>query len=127
MSRYVSSPEVAMARTERNEWVRRFERWQRSGLELRAFASQERLSLQRLAWWRWRLTRDGDFPSAAAAPATALVPLAQPVSFVELASEPDPHAAPIEVVLGNGRIVRVPAWFDDGALSRVLAVADGVA
>lgn len=34
--------------------------------------------------------------------------------------------ASFEVVLGNGRVVRVPAGFDGGALTRVLAVVEGV-
>lgn len=38
--------------------------------------------------------------------------------------QPQPCA---EVVLGNGRVVRIPASFDEGLLARVLAVADGCA
>ncbi|MBI2307910.1 MAG: hypothetical protein HYU78_11475 [Rhodocyclales bacterium] len=115
-----------MARTDRTEWLQRLERWRRSGIDLRAFAAQERLSFRRMAWWRWRLTRDGLFTSSAGR-ATALVPISESLAFVELEPEPSAQLSPFEVVLGNGRIVRVPPAFDDGSLSRLLVVADGVA
>jgi transposase-like protein len=51
------------------------------------------------------------------------------MTFVRLeAARPTPQQHPqpsLEVVLGNGRVVRVPAGFDEGLLSRVLAVAEG--
>ena len=31
----------------------------------------------------------------------------------------------LEVVSGNGRVVRVPVGFDEGTLSRLLVVVDG--
>lgn len=115
-----------MARSNRREWLQRLERWRQSGLELRAFSARERLPFRRLMWWRWRLTCDGLFPSTPAA-ATALVPVSASPLFVDLETAQVPQESPFEVVLGNGRVVRVPPAFDDGSLSRLLAVADGVA
>lgn len=44
-----------MARTTREQWERRLERWQRSGLTTREFAAREGLRPSTLAYWRWRL------------------------------------------------------------------------
>ena len=110
-------------RTERAEWARRLEKWRRSGLDLRAYAAREGLALRSLAWWRWRLEHDAKSPATS----TALMPIASDVSFVELKPELIANGSPIEIVLGNGRVVRVPHAFDDSSLARVLAVADGVA
>jgi transposase-like protein len=70
-----------------------------SGLFVTQFAAREGIDPQRLYSWRRRLTE----------------PTAQ--TFVELRST---DAAPLEIVLRSGRIVRVPASFDAGALRRLL-------
>ena len=86
----------------------------RSGMSLEAYGNAQGISPQRLYWWRKRL-RDQ--------PETALVPVAKQVSFVELAAAPASHL--IEIVLANGRLVRVPPAFEDEVLTRILALADG--
>lgn len=97
----------------------------RSGLSIEAYGRAQGISPQRLYWWRKRL-RD-QRAERGPSDSTALVAVPKAMSFVELAAEPELHLAPIEVVLANGRIVRVPSSFDDGALLRVLSVADGAA
>lgn len=50
---------------------------------------------------------------------------AQPSTFVELiASEAATTGVALEVVLGNGRVVRVPPDFDAGHLRRLLAALE---
>jgi transposase-like protein len=77
-----------------------------SGMTVRAFASREGIDPQRVYAWRRRLGG----PEAPAAPA-----------FVELSSR---RAAPIEVVLRSGHVVRVAEPFDADALRRLLAVLE---
>jgi hypothetical protein len=62
-------------------------------------------------------------PSAAGGNDVAL-----PMSFIRLqagASEPPPPSEPLEVVLSNGRVVRVPASFDSTFLARLIAAVEG--
>lgn len=107
-------------RSTRAKWAERIERWRRSGLSLREYAEREGLALKSLSWWRWHLHR-----STGTSPSTALMPLAP--AFVEIEAAPVEMMTPFEVVLSNGRVVRVPTMFNDAALSRVLAAADGQA
>lgn len=105
-------------RANRRAWAQHLDRWRRSGLELRAFAAREELSVRALSWWRWRLEQDEKQRMASTAPA----PDAR--AFIEL-SAAQPASPMFEVVLGNGRSVRVPPTFEDAALLRVLIVAEG--
>lgn len=102
-------------RTSREEWELRVKRWVRSGLTAEEFAAGEALSAQSLVWWRGKLRRDGADQAEDVEP-----------SFVRIdaPNEPAAGAELIEVALANGRVVRVPAAFDDDALARVLAVAE---
>jgi hypothetical protein len=90
----------------------------RSGLKLTAFAIREGLDPQRLTRWRRQL--------AAAAPPMfeEVVPeVAAAADHVVVAQAEREH---FEVVLASGRVVRVPASFDVGALRRLLAVVEEV-
>ena len=107
-------------KADRSEWARRLEEWRKSGLDLRTFAERASLSLRTLSWWRWRLESE-----ASRAP-TALMPLSS-TAFVELEATPIASTAPFEIVLANGRVVRVPNAFDELSLSRLLRVVDGAA
>lgn len=102
-------------RTSKDEWALRVQRWERSGLSASAFAMREAVSPKALAWWRWKLEQDAKTTVDEAGPAPA---------FVRLDAPWIPGADLIEIALDNGRVVRVPAAFDDGALARVLAVAE---
>lgn len=103
----------------RAEWTKRVRRWERSGLTLREFAEREGLSAKNLGWWRWRLAKDGEVQAPAGEDAAQPAPL----SFVRLEAEPQP-AAMLEVVLTNGRVVRVPPTFDSAALASLLDVVE---
>lgn len=85
-----------------------------SGLTLAAFAAREGLQLQRLYKWQRQLSEQ-----------------AAPLKFAEVPVRDVSRDAPasadgvFEIVLGNGRIVRVGAGFEVAALQRLLSVVDG--
>ena len=89
---------------------------EQSGLTMRAFATREGLDTQRLERWRRRLAapafEEVARPEVAAATHSEVVATAQRERF--------------EIVLREGRIVRVPELFDANALLRLLEVADQV-
>jgi transposase-like protein len=87
---------------------------ERSALSLRAFAVEHGIDVQRLYRWRKELRRD----------ASAV----ETVRFEELVvhrGDAEGHAAPIELVLPSGCLVRIGAGFDEATLRRVIAVLEG--
>ena len=97
------------------EWAERVRQAEASGLSIPAFAAKHQLSKSALYSWRHRLEASPPQPPSAA---TAL-------AFVRLEPLAQQAAAePIEVLLRNGRVVRVPLAFDEGVLARVLDVAE---
>jgi transposase len=104
----------------RAEWAERVGRWEASGLSAAAFGARERLAVKSLVWWRWKLRASPSVP-----PASPLDFL--PVRVVRTTTARPSTAEPLEIVLPNGRVVRVPVGFDEGELERVLAVASGSA
>ena len=91
-------------------WRRVLRQWQRSGQGARSFCWQH--SLSEASFYAWRRTiqqRDGH-PVPGDAPATFV-----PVTIAAV-------AAPLEVVVGDGRVVRVPAGFDAATLRQLLGV-----
>lgn len=97
--------------------------WKASGQSLLKFTSGRGYTEARLRWWRKQL---GDVPPA---PPTALVPVSVigaervlRVVEVEAATDVDP---PIEVVLRDGRILRVQRGFDAETLMNVVRALEG--
>ncbi len=88
-------------------WRQVLARWKRSGLSVRAFCGAEGLNPMTFYWWRRELGRR-DQPQ----------PSFLPVRI--LAESTEPSTVGIEVVLANGRSVRVSAGFDPGTLVRVV-------
>jgi hypothetical protein len=100
---------MAQKRVSRDEWARRVRDWEASGLSAADYGRRRHLRPGALTWWRWKLSHD-----EATSPA-----------FVEVHVVDDVADAPsVEVVLTNGRIVRVPPSFDDDALARVMSLAE---
>lgn len=106
--------------------------FERSGLPVAEFERRHNLSPNRLSWWRKRLGLD-----ATSSPSGArLAPDSATVTFLPVrvaaappsrsASPPVPpptsSAAPIELVLPDGAVVRVPPSFDPTSLARLLDV-----
>lgn len=119
-------------------WKERLARMQSGGLGIDEFAVREGVKPGALRWWRWRLGEhyaEGKIPPVTPptpTPPQVTRPVARPRTvFVEVdtASPSAPSAtvtsSRFEVVLGNGRVVRVPAGFSDAELARVLAITEG--
>lgn len=102
------------ARDERKEqqWRRWINQWRASGLSVRAFCARHGLASANFYTWRRVLER-----RAAEKPAFApvqVVPDAQPA-----------RTSALEVVLADGRAVRVAPGFDAATLRLLLAVLEG--
>jgi hypothetical protein len=95
------------------QWQQWIQQWQASGLSVRAFCARHRLAEPRFYAWRRQL-RQRQRPVAGLVPVHVL---ANP--------NPEPAAAHVlEVVLADGRRLRVPAGFDAVTLRHVLAVLE---
>jgi hypothetical protein len=103
------------ARDEHKErqWRRRIEQWQASGLSVRDFCARHGLATASFYNWSRVLER-----RASERPAFV------PVQVV--ADATSDNAGALEVVLLDGRTVRVAPGFDEATLRRLLAVLEGV-
>jgi hypothetical protein len=110
-----------MKGTSRETWTARVEGWKRSGLSKAGYASELGVNVSSLKWWIWKLGAE-----ARRAPAQKRVRVAArklaPMTFVEVTKEV--AREPIELVLRDGRRIRVPTDFDEAALERLLAVVE---
>lgn len=90
-------------------------RWRRSGQSVRAFCRAEGISEPKFYWWRRRFEQ-GNQPK----------PTFLPVHVV--GDKADAHDAPaacaIEVVLGNGRSLRVQPGFDSHTLMKLVGLLE---
>jgi hypothetical protein len=86
-------------------------RWEGSGLTQAAFARQIGMPAATFTWWRHRLRGAGS-----AAPPTP--------GFTEVVRAMPPAREEAEVVLRNGRVVRVPLGADGGAVRRLIEALD---
>ena len=100
-------------------WRQLLERWQRSGLSVRAFCRRHRLAKPTLYAWR-RTLREGDRPTNGSQGPGAVTFL--PVHVQNDHTDPPPF---LELVLGGGRQLRIPRGFDPAALRTLLAVLEG--
>ncbi len=106
-----------MARATQAAWEERLARWRKSGQSAEEFAAREGVKPTALKWWRWKLSGEKDRGSRKGR--------ARP-SFIEVEAAPASSSAEsrIEVVLANGRVVRVLGRFADEELVRVIALAE---
>ncbi len=94
-------------------WRRRLRQWRSSGLSVRAFCAEYALSEPSFyAWRRTVAQRDGE--GVPFVP-VQVVPEAQPLGAA---------AGGLELVLGEGRLLRVGPGFDGPTLQRLLAVLE---
>ena len=115
--------------TTARQWAARITRWQRSGLTAKEFGRREGFRGDRLSWWKWHLSRRAKTKTVAHRRRTAMPKTAasQPVAFVEArlaAPVPSSPAATVEILLGNGRVLRVPQGCDGVWLAQVLTAAE---
>ena len=108
------------ARNSRKEqqWRRWLQQWQRSGQSVRAFCGSHGLSEPSFYAWRRELQRRGE-QQAEQAPAFLPVRI--------LPEESARPAYPFEVILANGRILRVAGGGDRATLQHLLAVLEEAA
>lgn len=103
-----------MARKTAAEWSKLVEKWRRSKLSAREFATREGVAPSTLAWWKWRLGTRTDRSAQIAVVPVEVVPVRAPRTA----------ETPVEVVLGDV-VVRVRTGFDAETLGRVLDVLEG--
>jgi transposase len=101
-------------------------RWQHSKQSVRAFCFEKGLSESSFHLWR-RIISQRDQEAAGTRPAVETGEADLP-AFVPLRVIPEPVAASVvaalEVVVGPGRLIRVPPGFDPATLRNVLAVLE---
>lgn len=98
--------------------------WRASGQSASAYAAQHDLHAGTLAGWGSKLRHVTSSAPVVAAGAAG----SSPVRFlpVRVSAEADRHEPPlIELVLRNGRRVRVGGVFDGEVLARAIAIAEG--
>lgn len=105
-------------------WRQRLHAWQDSGLSVKAFCVQQQLSEPSFYAWKRKLqpppALDTTTPDI-----TAVTPALPAFAPVRLVAEPARAAAPLELALAGGRLLRVPAGFDPTTLRQLLAVLEG--
>jgi hypothetical protein len=107
-------------------WRRTIRQQQRSGLSIRDFCRREGLKDWTFRWWRQELARRDREPSMAPpVERSEAAPAFLPVRVVDLEAVAPRPAPPIEIVLPEGSIVRVPCGFDPRTLGDVLAALGG--
>ena len=106
------APGRARDEEKERQWRRRIDQWRVSGLSVPAFCAQHGLSSASFYHWRRVLERR-------AAEEPAFVP-------VQVVADDTPaQASALEVVLTDGRAVRIAPGFDAATLRRLLAVLEG--
>ena len=103
------APGRARDQEKERQWRRWIAQWQTSGSSVAAFCARHGLSPGNFYAWRRTLQRRD-------AERTAFVPV-QVVADVAT-----PPLSPLEVVLADGRVVRVAPGFDAATLRQLLAV-----
>lgn len=102
------------------QWRRTLDRWKASELGPRDFCRRENVSEPQFHYWRRKIRRRKE---PAAITPTPKAPRPAPVRFVPL--HVAPSAAPFEILLAGGRIVRVPCAFDPATLRRLVEALEG--
>jgi len=90
--------------------------WQRSGLSVRAFCQRQCLAVPSFYAWRRTLRQRDGQAQPASAPVTFV-----PVQVRHDATEPP---APLELVLTDGRYLRIPPGFDPAHLRALLCALE---
>lgn len=109
----------------RVEWAKRLKRWRKSGLSLEEFAAKEKLKVELLKWWRWRLGDSVEESTEESAPRFLPVQVVETKGTAPWGTKRTAPAEWIEIALPNGRVVRAQPGFDPETLERVLSIASG--
>ena len=99
-------------------WRDHLKRWQGSGLTIREYCARHRVSEPSFYGWRRTLAqRDDDTTATAVEPAVTFVP-------VQVQNDLPVTPPVLEVVLANGRLLRIPPGIDLGPVRALLAVLE---
>jgi len=107
----------------RDRWAGLVKGWRRSGQTAREFADSAGVNAGTLAYWAWRLKRDGngrDQRSVKRRTRSSKAPKGER-RFVELIVDRHEDGR-FELELGDGQRLRIPVGFDAAALGRLLTV-----
>lgn len=113
------------ARRSREQWVAEVAGWRKSGLGSAEYAQQRGLNRSTLLGWSFRVGAMEGRPATRREASTPTRFLPVRVRTREPAKVAVSDASRIEIVLANGRLVRVAGAVDAGELARVLAAAEG--
>lgn len=116
---------ASRVRRTRAEWTAEVTQWRQSGLGSAEYAKQRDLKRGTLLWWSRQVgaaSEERNVASRAAATPVTFVPVRVREEQMESAST---GQGSIEVILCNGRRVRIAGAVDGGTLSRVLDAAEG--
>jgi hypothetical protein len=114
------------ARRKRADWIPEIQRWRASGQDAEAYASAHGLHPRTLAWWARQLEGSSGAKQGSGAkrgvakPSAKFLPARISDLGVRSAAEAVPERHEVEVVLRNGRRVRVGREFQLEALARLL-------
>jgi hypothetical protein len=98
-------------------WRQLMQRWQRSGLSVRAFCQRQRLAVP--SFYAWRRTLRQRDRLADQVPAVTFIP-------VQVRHDDSAPRPPLEVLLANGRCLRIPHGYDADHLRDVLLTLEAV-
>jgi transposase len=110
-----------VAKAEGEEWAKRVQRWQDSGLTAREFAAEAGLKAASLTFWKWRLKKDQALEKEPPRLKPARRKSSESMRFVELSAAPVARVASLEFVVGPCSI-RIPSGFDEVSLRRLLVI-----
>ena len=110
-------------RTGRDEWRRRVERWQQSGLSAEVFASELGTKAATLKFWKYRIGQEAR-ARAVAEGKPRPAPAVEAASLVEVRANTSFESAAFVLELGSSRRLQISNAFDGHALERLLAVLE---
>jgi hypothetical protein len=112
-------------RTTRVEWAKRVERWADSGLTAKEFAAELGINSRSLVFWKWQLKRDAQGAAVIEREPTRKMSRRGSVAKLPLVElRPSLSETRIELELGAGRRLKIPAGFDVESLRRLLSVLE---
>ena len=98
----------------------------RSGVSIREFCRQRRIKESQFYWWQRKL-RDRQPQRTVSRRGDTCIASAAPARFALVSEEPGDGAAGIELVLANGRRLRIRQGVDEATLRTVLATLEAAA
>jgi transposase len=112
---------MAGRRAKRDEWQKRVERWNYSGLSAKQFAADIGINAGTLQFWKYKLKKQSAEP-----PRTARRRAPPPTVSSLIEVRPMGLAADnrFEIELNNGRGLRLSATFDANAVKALLVVLE---